>query len=1185
MLPEAEEIFDHREAGFDISEDFDVDVDSDLCLSSGAAVGHGSKRTLGGETDMHVAPDFPLNRTLEDSDVCRTSGVPAGGHGSKHTRDWETGMNNASDKMPRLAPTVKRHLSGEGRAGEDTESSSGNAYDMVLQQQGEGRSKRPRTGAAAHEKTQGVNGSSRRADDMQSNSEVSLEADVAEDVELRLRVLNKNRQETEVVTQVGVDTVDLSAHTRLLALPEALRGLTEMRELTVASTALYMLPEWLGELRGLEVLQVGGTEDVEDDTCFTACPLRSLPGSIGALTGLKSLHLRYMTLTALPESLGALTGLTTLNLSGCDFDTIPAILAALTGLRTLDLGKCLALTALPASLGALTGLEDLELAGCSQLVEVPAWVMGLHKLKVPFKEVRLRVMRGGGGGSSDKESDSEGEEDFDVFHSDTEIEPFMEGEGDFDVFDSDEEIERLIAEFGRESTRVEVVTHVRVDKVDLSAHVGLLALPEALRDLTSMWELTVVSKVLQTLPEWLGELHGLEVLHVGGTTKSRGWDVACPLNALPVSLGALTALKMLDLSLCCALTALPSSLVALTGLTTLDLRGCEALTALPEWLGALTGLETLILSNCYALMALPASLGALTGLETLNLRNCYALMALPESMGALTSLTTLDLNCCKATALPVSFGAMTGLTTLDLGGCKAFAALPESLGALTGLTTLDMEFCSAFTALPVLFGALTRLTTLDLRGCEALTALPASFGALTGLTTLDLSRCEALTALPVSFGAMTGLISLDLGGCKAFAALPESLGALMGLKTLDLSNCYALMALPASLGALTGLWRLNLSNCYALMALPASLGALTGLRLLELGGCHALHTPPLAIVEAGTRAVQQFLRDLAKGEAPSHLIKVVLLGNQRAGKSSLADSLVLGWPATRADNDRTVGIEVRRWRLGGQSPLVANIFDAAGQRVYRATHGFFMSPGALFLHVVRCDMPEDAAVAALLAWVDAVQQEAPGAVMSLVWTHTDIFDDSVCGGPNGQEGFLRVVGGAGGETVSWIAMRYIQQLVGAPCVLKDVGIVKCRSLGKWKEKHGDVEVQRRVGAEDVRGMVAVFDVICMSNDIERCTNNIKAYVLDLQSRGFAGVLVIVGWDSNSYKVETILRKLCSSLRTVADIIPIMLILNSDAGALACPEAKLTAFPGWLLTCCRDVYLYLPGSCASSRGAL
>jgi len=118
--------------------------------------------------------------------------------------------------------------------------------------------------------------------------------------------------------------------------------------------------------------------------------------------------------------------------------------------------------------------------------------------------------------------------------------------------------------------------------------------------------------------------------------------------------------------------------------------------------------------------------------------------------------------------------------------------------------------------------------------------------------------------------------------------------------------------------------------------------------------------------------VLQFLRDLAKGESPSHLLKVVLLGNQRAGKSSLADSLVLGRPATRANNDWTVGIEVWRWRLGAQLLVVANVYDVAGQSVYQATHGFLMSAGALFLHVVRCNMPEDAAVTTLLEWVESV---------------------------------------------------------------------------------------------------------------------------------------------------------------------------------------------------------------------
>jgi len=109
-----------------------------------------------------------------------------------------------------------------------------------------------------------------------------------------------------------------------------------------------------------------------------------------------------------------------------------ALLGALTGLTSLDLELCSALTALQDSLGPLTGLEDLDLSGCRRLKEVPAWVMGLHRLKMPFMEVRLRVVS---------------------------------------TADSDSGETKVVA---------------RVDMVDLSTHTGQLALPEALRGLTAM---------------------------------------------------------------------------------------------------------------------------------------------------------------------------------------------------------------------------------------------------------------------------------------------------------------------------------------------------------------------------------------------------------------------------------------------------------------------------------------------------------------------------------------------------------------------------------------------------------------------------------------------------------------------------------------------------------------------------
>jgi hypothetical protein len=59
-----------------------------------------------------------------------------------------------------------------------------------------------------------------------------------------------------------------------------------------------------------------------------------------------------------------------------------------------------------------------------------------------------------------------------------------------------------------------------------------------------------------------------------------------------------------------------------------------------------------------------------------------------------------------------------------------------------------------------------------------------------------------------------------------------------------------------------------------------------------------------------------------------------------------------------------------------------------------------MSREALFLHVVRSVnadgtiVSEDKAAVAVLEWVEAVQQEAPGAVMGVVWTHDDALDAS-----------------------------------------------------------------------------------------------------------------------------------------------------------------------------------------------
>jgi Leucine-rich repeat (LRR) protein len=192
----------------------------------------------------------------------------------------------------------------------------------------------------------------------------------------------------------------------------------------------------------------------------------------------------------------------------------------------------------------------------------------------------------------------------------------------------------------------------------------------------------------------------------------------------------------------------------------------------------------------------------------------------------------------------------------------------------------------------------------------ALKELPAELGALTALQTIDLLGCESLEKLPDWVSAFSELREIDIW-CESLKELPAELGALKELQKINLSCCRSLETLPAGIGGLTALREIDLSHCSSLKELPAELSALTQLEEIGLWGCDVLHTPPPHVVQQGTGVVLEFLRDLAKGDAPCNLIKVVLLGNQRAGKSSLTDLLVLGRHVTRADSDRTVGIEVR----------------------------------------------------------------------------------------------------------------------------------------------------------------------------------------------------------------------------------------------------------------------------------
>lgn len=140
-------------------------------------------------------------------------------------------------------------------------------------------------------------------------------------------------------------------------------------------------------------------------------------------------------------------------------------------------------------------------------------------------------------------------------------------------------------------------------------------------------------------------------------------------------------------------------------------------------------------------------------------------------------------------------------------------------------------------------------------------------------------------------------------------------------------------------------------------------------------------------------------------------------------------------------------------------------------------------------------------------------------------------------------------------------MRYLQ-VHEAPCALKDVGVVVfdiASDSGREKET-----TTLGVLTEDVRGKVALIDYSSLNmylleeEDVDRFTSSLCDTLFDVESQGAVGVLVILADNLDDHKTR--LNDLLVSFSDAASI-PIMTIPKRDAGALALPGCRLTAFPG------------------------
>ncbi|KAG0565426.1 hypothetical protein KC19_8G189700 [Ceratodon purpureus] len=264
-------------------------------------------------------------------------------------------------------------------------------------------------------------------------------------------------------------------------------------------------------------------------------------------------------------------------------------------LKSLEMRWCGSVKRLPESIGLLTDLEHLDLSSCRNLVSLPDAVVGLGKLKT------------------------------------------------------------LI----------------------LQDCVSLQQLPEELGKLTSLETLDLLDcRCLSDLPASIGGLKMLTTLEARGTAVT---DLGAGFGMLT----SLTSLSMYGLR-----SFAPGTFQGLQALSSLVLSRASADMG---GLGALTALKNLDLSEHNTITALPKSIGNLKWLVSLDMSHCPELVtveALPEG------LERLDLGeCPKLTEIP-SVAGMKSLVHLDLGNCGSLRHV-RGLECLTLLEYVNVSGCTS----------------------------------------------------------------------------------------------------------------------------------------------------------------------------------------------------------------------------------------------------------------------------------------------------------------------------------------------------------------------------------------------------------------------------------------------------------------------------------------------------------
>uniref|UniRef100_A0A8C8SSW1 non-specific serine/threonine protein kinase n=1 Tax=Pelusios castaneus TaxID=367368 RepID=A0A8C8SSW1_9SAUR len=480
-------------------------------------------------------------------------------------------------------------------------------------------------------------------------------------------------------------------------------------------------------------------------------------------------------------------------------------------------------------------------------------------------------------------------------------------------------------------------------------------------------------------------------------------DISCQITELDLSANCLTTLpsvipwglinlRKLNLS-DNQLTELPSiqssDEIICTRLLEVDV-SVNRLSTLPSGFLHLTKLQKLIASRNY--------MEKLFDEDTTNWIGLRKLQELDVSDNRLVELPTLFLYCLKSlNCLNVSRNNLKIFPdpwACPLKCCKAsrnsLESLPNTWSVFWKNHLKEVDFSeNSLKEVPQGLLQLEALVSLKVLGNQLVSLPPQDKWTCKQLKSLDLSKNQTLWYITFAF-IVVCIFSFVVSG--SFLEFPAFLSD--SLEVLYL-NDNQLDFVPPSLCLLKGLTELYLGNNPGIRELPPELGQLANLWQLDIEELN-ISNVPAEIRKEGPKTVLAYLRAQLRKAEKCKLMKMIIIGPPRQGKSSLIEILQTGKAPQMMHSDTT--IRTTKWELQKPAGLKTkvdsvefNVWDIGGPATMSTVNQCFFTDKALYIVVWNLALGEEA-VANLQFWLLNIEAKAPNSVVLVVGTHLDLIE-------------------------------------------------------------------------------------------------------------------------------------------------------------------------------------------------